>query len=81
MHQKVCRDCASALVVFANGNKLEGLFLERDEGYAFVDVAEQDQILERSDGSDVNANIEESDSQKSFILVETFRVQLPHPLR
>ena len=81
MYQKVCRDCASALVVFANGNELKGLFLERDEGYAFVDVAEQDQILERSDGSDMNADVEESDSQKSFILVEAFRVELAHPLR
>ena len=81
MYQKVCRDCASALVVFANGNELEGLFLERDEGYAFVDITEQDQILERSDGSDMNAYVEESNSQKSFILVETFRVQLPRALR
>ena len=60
MHQEICSDRASSLVVLADRNKLERIFLESDERDALVDVAKQDEVLERPYRSSVYANVEES---------------------
>lgn len=60
MNQEICCRSAFASVVSAEGLQLERVFLECNECDTSVDIPDEDEIFETSQGCRMNADVQES---------------------